>query len=166
MAISSTIKTIIPYIKEAGNYVKMMISSQAVKMNDGKDLETTITELNNKLTDSGWVNCTMGNGIKAYNNDIINVPKVRKIGNVVYLKGVVENTTTWQVHETFLKIPEGYRPSYKCVFVMQGSGSCRYNITALSNGKIIADRYTNNTTMNQTVPTGSWLNMYCSWIIN
>ena len=49
MAISSTIKTIIPYIKEAGNYVKMMISSQAVKMNDGKDLETTITELNNKL---------------------------------------------------------------------------------------------------------------------
>lgn len=107
----------------------------------------------------------MGNGIQPYSVPS-ETPSVRRIGNIVFLKGVVKNTTTWQTHDSFLTIPAGYRPSYKCVFVMQGSSSYRYNITIKEDGKVIADRYTNNTTMNQTVPIGSWLNIYCSWMIN
>lgn len=107
----------------------------------------------------------MGNGIEPYDSSN-DRPQVRRIGKMVFLRGIVRNNTTWQTHDSFITIPAGFRPANKSVFVMQGSGSCRYTINVLSNGRVVADRYSNTTTMNQTVPTGSWLNMCCSWIIN
>lgn len=68
MAISSTVKTIIPYVKQAGNYVKLMISSSAVKMSSGNDLET---ELNNKLL--GFPD--YGNVLRTYSNQSFTAPQ-------------------------------------------------------------------------------------------
>lgn len=68
MAISSTIKTIVPYIKQAGNYVKLMISSKSIKMDSGNDLQT---ELNNKLV--GFPN--YGSILGTYTNQSFTVSK-------------------------------------------------------------------------------------------
>lgn len=49
MAILDLKKKIEPYLKTATGYVKQMLSSKHVVMEDGNDLETTVTELNRKI---------------------------------------------------------------------------------------------------------------------
>lgn len=54
MAILDLKKKIEPYVKTATGYVKQMLSSKHVVMEDGTDLETTVTELNRKsIIESG-----------------------------------------------------------------------------------------------------------------
>lgn len=50
MSISSTVKTIMPYLKTASGYVLHRLSSQAVEMNDGTTLEQKVTSLNNLIS--------------------------------------------------------------------------------------------------------------------
>ncbi|MBS7009360.1 hypothetical protein [Anaerostipes sp.] len=114
--------------------------------------------------DSGWVDCGMGNGISAYGSTS-NRPQVRKMGKIVHIRGIVTNSTTWQSHDSFITIPSGFRPSMNEYYVMQGSGSNRYLFTAAASGKCMAQKYSNNTTANNTVPAGSWLNLHCSWFV-
>lgn len=114
--------------------------------------------------DTGWVDCSMGNGISAQAGTY-NRPQVRKMGKVVHSRGVVTNNTTWQTHESIITIPSGFRPAMNEYYLMQGSGSNRYMLTIGSNGKCIAQKYSNNTTANNTVPTGSWLNFHCMWFV-
>lgn len=49
MAILDLKKKIEPYVKTATGYVKQMLSSKHVVMEDGADLETTVTELNRNI---------------------------------------------------------------------------------------------------------------------
>lgn len=49
MAILDLKKKIEPYVKTATGYVKQMLSSKHVVMEDGTDLETTVTELNRNM---------------------------------------------------------------------------------------------------------------------
>ena len=83
----------------------------------------------------------------------------------VHLRGAVTNSTTWQTHDNIITIPAGFRPSVTEAFLMQGSGSNRYLLMIQSGGNCNAQRYTNNTTMSNTVPTGSWLCMYATWMV-
>lgn len=114
--------------------------------------------------DSGWVDCSMGNGISPHSGTY-NRPQVRKMGKTVHLRGAVTNSTTWQTHDNIITIPAGFRPSVTEAFLMQGSGSNRYLLMIQSGGNCNAQRYTNNTTMSNTVPTGSWLCMYATWMV-
>lgn len=114
--------------------------------------------------DSGWVDCGMGNGISP-NSGTYNRPQVRKMGKVAHLKGIVTNSTTWQTHESIITIPAGYRPASNEYFVMQGSGSNRFLLNITSGGTCIAQKYSNNTTANNTVPTGTWLGLYATWMV-
>lgn len=60
MSISNTVKTVMPYLKTAGEYVLHKLSSQAVEMNDGTTLEQKVTSLisliNQKLNVSKVIN--------------------------------------------------------------------------------------------------------------
>ncbi len=49
MAILTTVKKFIPYVKTTAGYVAYRLSSQAVQMDNGKTLEATVSELNSKL---------------------------------------------------------------------------------------------------------------------
>lgn len=118
----------------------------------------------NNYGDTGWVDCLMGNGIGAYSGTY-NRPQVRKMGKLVHSRGIVTNSTTWQTHNNFITIPAGFRPSLNEYFVMQGSGSNRFLVTIASAGTCTAQKYSNNATANNTVPTGSWLNFSCSWLV-
>lgn len=118
----------------------------------------------NEIADTGWVGCSLGYGISRYSTSQAPV-QVRRIGQTVYLRGAVTNTTSWATHDSIITIPEGFRPDFLNVFVCQGSSSNRFLLEVNSNGVCAATRYSNNTTMNNTVSTGSWLNFFCSWLI-
>lgn len=124
----------------------------------------TETEINAKIGDSGWVNCTLGNGISQYGSGHP-AAQVRKIGNIVFLRGIVTNSTTWTTHDSIITIPSGFRPAYSVDIVQQGSGSNRFNLIVSVSGPCKAERYSNNTTISNTVPLNSWLNLYGSWLV-
>lgn len=66
-----------------------------------------ITNLNEKTTDSGWINLITGNGWTAY--DITGnyaIPQYRKIGKVVYVRGMVAGG----INSTLAQLPAGFRP--------------------------------------------------------
>lgn len=121
----------------------------------------TITSSN--INDSGWVDCTYGNGISNYAGNRANQVRVRKVNGVVFISGCTTNSTTWQNHDSFLTFPKEYAPERESRFVMQGSGSNRYLLYIGTNGVCRVERYSNNATMNNTVPLNSWLNVFASW---
>lgn len=53
MAILSTIKKVMPYLKTATGYVLCRLSSQAVEMDDGTTLQESYDSLNSKMTEIG-----------------------------------------------------------------------------------------------------------------
>lgn len=107
----------------------------------------------------------MGYGISPHSGTY-NRPQVRRIGKIVHLRGCVTNSITWTEHNSIITIPSGYRPSVSESFVQQRSGSNKYLLMVTSSGACNAQRYTNNTTMSNTVPAGSWLNMYGTWFVD
>lgn len=60
----------------------------------------------NNYGDTGWVDCSMGDGISA-NSGTHNRPQVRKMGKVVHSRGIVTNSTTWQTHDSIIIRPSG-----------------------------------------------------------
>lgn len=130
-----------------------------VEGNISADGEITSSNIN----DSGWVDCTYGNGISSYENNAWNQVQVRKVNGTVFLRGVMKNSTTWQTHDSIFTFPKKYAPEKESRFVMQGSGSNRWLLVVRTSGICKAERYSNNTTMNNTVPLNQWLNVYASW---
>lgn len=140
-------------------------------MNTGLDINTAVEFYSSKpnvthqaenLFDSGWVNCSMGYGISAYNSGS-NI-RVRKKNGIVFLEGVATNSTTWTEHDSIISFREDFAPARSCSFVMQGSGSNRWLLYVQPDGVCTASRYSNNETMSNTVPKNSWLCMNASWI--
>lgn len=140
-------------------------------MNGGLDIDTTVAFYSSKpnvthqaenLFDSGWVDCSMGYGISAYNSGS-NI-RVRRKNGIVFLEGVATNSTTWTEHDNIISFREDFAPARSCSFVMQGSGSNRWLLYVQPNGVCTASRYSNNETMSNTVPKNSWLCMNASWI--
>ena len=119
--------------------------------------------LNGKLVDSGWITCGMGNGLSAAEGQ---APSVRKIGNVVYLRGSVTNGTTWSEHAAFLTIPSGYRPPISARFIQWGYGTYRYTLSVEPTGTCVANHITNDQNGDFKIPSGSTLRINCSWLVN
>ena len=105
----------------------------------------------------------MGNGLSAAEGQ---APSVRKIGNVVYLRGSVTNGTTWSEHNAFLTIPLGYRPHVSARFIQWGYGTYRYTLSVEPTGTCIANHITNDQNGDFKIPSGSILRINCSWLVN
>lgn len=73
-----------------------------------EDLQARMLTVEGKLTDSGWIDLPLNEGIVAY--DANSVPQYRKIGNKVYLRGGVKGVDT--DYTVIGTLPEGYRPPY------------------------------------------------------
>lgn len=116
-----------------------------------------------EMSDSGWIKCTMGNGIEPYHT--YSAPQVRRIGNIVYLRGVVKNSTAWTSHASIITIPAGYSPEFGINVVCHGSQTNKFLLRVFSAGLCSAERYFNGATENQ-VPVGVWLNLFATWIID
>lgn len=123
------------------------------------------------VADSGWVNCTLNSNFQRYGStETYATLQVRKIANIVHLRGTVKNisafTPSSDSSHIVCTIPSGYRPAYKMNTVMQGSGSNRFCSSVYPNGSVTVHRYSNNTTMQNQIPAGSYLNFEMSWVVS
>ena len=100
MAILSTVKKVIPYIKEAAGYVLCHISSQAVEMDDGTLLQDKIesmdSEIDGKANTSHTHTATQVKGLTASRALVSNSSGQPSVSNVTstelnYLDGVTSN---------------------------------------------------------------------------
>lgn len=109
------------------------------------DLEEQVASLTEQLTglsvsDSGWLDLTMLNGVLAYNE--AQKPQYRKINNVVYLRGVIKNVLTFPTNIAIL--PEGFRPSKRLILsgISNGTNPLRYEIETTGHVNLV---HNNNT---------------------
>lgn len=114
--------------------------------------------------DTNWQNITLNNLFTYYGNDANNTPKYKKIGNIVYLAGVITPTQSLDssIERLIGDLPVGYRPSHEVRIVCQGSQMNRWLLTVFTSGNIMFQRY--GTTSYSTVPTGAWLPFNVSFI--
>ncbi len=122
------------------------------------------------VADSGWVNCTLNSNFQRFDSTgNYATLQVRKIANIVHLRGTVKNisafTPTSDGSHIVCTVPNGYRPAYKKSVVMQGSGSNRFCSSVYANGQVSIHRYSNNTTMQNQIPAGAFLNFEMSWVV-
>ncbi len=111
MAILGTIKKFIPYVKTTAGYVAYRLSSQAVQMDNGKTLETTISDLNNKLVykvETGSGNGINGNYIKWSDGTLeVWATKILINGGIKNAYGpLYQGTATWTYPVPFIKEPD------------------------------------------------------------
>ena len=118
--------------------------------------------LNGKLQDTGWVDVKMGNGIVTDTQ----APQVRRVGKLVYLRGVVRNNTSWSTHESFLTIPNNFRPAYTHRCIQTSYGSFRYRLEVLADGQCKALAITNDTEGNATIEKGKWFQVDTCWYVD
>lgn len=103
-------------------------------------------------TDSGWVAVTMLNSWVAYDNAYGRTDNtlIRKIGNVVFIRGLVKTGTLGTVAFT---LPSGWRPEIHQIF---GSSSIDvfHQVRIQSNGDVIPN----------TGGGSGWCSISCSFI--
>lgn len=121
----------------------------------------TLEELNSKTNDSGWVNITLGHGMSVAAG---RTPQVRRIGNVVYMRGRVTTSTQWTQHDSIVRIPDGFRPSQDEAFIQTSTGTYRYRLEVKPAGNVVANAITNNENGNATTLNGQWFALSCSWL--
>ncbi len=119
-------------------------------------------DLNPNTTDTNWQIMTLASSTFAYyDND--HKLKIRKIGNVVYIRGAVKPTVEISSSAVIAIIPTGYRPSEQSVFVCQGGGMNRWDLRIENNGRMTIERY--GTTTASAIPVDAWLPICISYSI-
>lgn len=118
--------------------------------------------------DSGWKNCTLQSGFERYNS--IQAPlQIRRIGNVVHLRGAITPTAavtpSSEASTAITVIDSVFRPSYSEFVINQGSGAYRFLLSITPSGNIYISRYSNDTTANKEITAGAWLNCFATWFI-
>ncbi len=96
------------------------------------------------------MNCTLNSNFQRFDSTgNYATLQVRKIANIVHLRGTVKNisafTPTADGSHVVCTVPNGYRPAY--------------------NGEVSIHRYSNNTTMQNQIPAGAFLNFEMSWVV-
>lgn len=96
---------------------------------------------------------------------------ILRYGNVCTLYGCIKNTSDWNSQgETHIAtIPTGLRPPMQYCAVMQGSGNYRFLLIIQPDGRITISRYAGSGSTSsweaETVPSGAWINLFATWVI-
>ena len=122
-------------------------------------------KINGKLTgDTGWQTITLTSGFEVYSSgyDV----RVRKIGDIVFLSGVIRPTTNIAAEQytTMFTLPSNYIPGRELQFVCQGSNVNKWVLSILANGECKIQRY--GTTSNIAIPSGTWLPFDVTFFVN
>lgn len=94
------------------------------------ELEAQVTALT--PVDSGWIDLTLTNGAIAYSTT--QQPQYRKIGNHIYIRGVLKNVTTFPT--TIAQLPEGFRPPQRIIYFLATNGPNTARLELETDGKI------------------------------
>lgn len=132
------------------------------------DLNTPVTNYSSgwKLIheDTGWKDITLPSGFTHHSST--QKAQYRRVGNTVHLKGAIKNTNALTAN-TYVQIgsigDSTCRPIQNVLLVEQGSGINRFLMYIAPNGNIYLNRY--GTTSGIQVPSGSWLNIFGSFVV-
>lgn len=113
--------------------------------------------LNNK-----WVNLTIANGFKLYNDNAKAQPKYKVCGSVVTVTGALSPSAAITSNATPMTIatgiPSEYCPQYTQYAICQGSGMAHWLLSVDTDGKLTMARYGTATALTDTtVGAGTWL---------
>ena len=126
--------------------------------------ETIIDGLTQNVSDSGWVNCTIGNSMSICGMG--DLPAVRKTGNIVYFCGVAQTSGGWSSHASIITIPDGYRPTRKRATIQKGYGTYSYKLTVNTNGLCVAEHISNDLQGNVVTSNGEYFWFCDCWIVS
>ena len=127
-----------------------------------ENLSENIDKKQDIIEDTGWIECKYGSGIVPYTSN--SNARVRKIGNIVFLQGTLKNNTAWSTHDSILTFDKKFAPSQESRFLCQGSGLNRFLLTVRTTGICKVERYGTNQSQGITIKTGSWLNVFATWV--
>ena len=127
-----------------------------------ENLSENIDKKQDIIEDTGWIECKYGNGIVPYTSN--SNARVRKIGNIVFLQGMLKNNTAWSTHDSILTFDKKFAPSQESCFLCQGSGLNRFLLTVRTTGICKVERYGTNQSQGITIKTGAWLNVFATWV--
>lgn len=109
------------------------------------------------LTDSGWIDLPLSEGITAYNDE--QKPRYRKIGNVVFLSGVFKGVAANNTPVGTL--PVGFRPNKKIMFTVPSVAQCMSRISITADGVITHERATY-----EPLTAANWHSIACNFTTN
>jgi len=118
-------------------------------INGSQLVDGSVTGL--KMYDSGWTAVTLQNSWVNYDTTygVTALTYIRKIGNVVFLRGLVKSGT---IGATIFTLPTGWRPSINIIFSTV-SASAFAEMRVNSNGTVVA-----------TSGNNTWYSLACSFI--
>lgn len=119
--------------------------------------------------DSNWQTATLSTAFNPYNNNDDNIPKYRKINNIVEIKGKIspKNTIAGSANTTrIFTLPSAYRPTYNREYVCHGSGKHTWLLQVNNDGVVSFSRYGGGGGENYvTCQTDAWLTFSACFII-
>ena len=134
-------------------------------------IEHVVLDTGNYLdeTDGGW-QYTGGysEDFTQYNNDEVTMPKYRKIGRIVEMRGVVRPTKVIAgstTHYEIFTLKEGYRPSGYIYQNCRGNYTHSWLLTIAPSGRVSFSRYGNGSTYLE-VDTSTWLPFQITFFVD
>ena len=129
----------------------------------------TIANMSDLPSDSGWVDVPLNTSLVSQYDSNAPALRCRKFGPIVTVSGILKTivafTPTGNTSHRLATLPAGYRPGWRHNFVMQGSGSNRWDLYIdNTNGNMYICRYSNNTTTQNQVPNNAWLNVFATFM--
>lgn len=116
----------------------------------------TSTEIE-PVKDSGWINATLTSNFKAYGGSSTNTPQYRKIGKIIYIRGIIAPTAEIAsgASKTIFTLPNGYRPTKPIYCLQQGSVKNSWLCAIDTSGSVSFQRYGASGYI--ACPTTAWL---------
>lgn len=140
------------------------INSMFVRVKKG---DNTWTSWKPVWEDTGWKDVTFKSGFSHYSSSNNYKVRYRRVGKIVELRGSVKNSNQLTANTDYVMATISdttCRPDGWITYVQQGSGMNRLLITINNNGEIIVNRY--GTTSYSAIPSGSWLNVHTTFLVD
>lgn len=109
------------------------------------NIANELVQLEDLLSDSGWITLPLASGITAYNE--ANTPQYRKIGKLVIIRGTVKGVTA---RNTVIgTLPAGFRPSKANPYVQNtslgtGNFATQTRLTVTTTGDVKLEAISDN----------------------
>lgn len=165
--INIAIDDVLTLKEDKGNKVTSLSSSSTDTQYPSA--KTVYDNISPYIYDSGWVagSTFMNTNVRSYDEN--HPHRIRRIGKVVHMEGIVKNNNAFGGDNDGTKIstaglPDQFRPSNHQYSLQQGSGNNKFLLHVYPNGDIYLERY--GTTSNTGVSSGSWLHMNMTWFVD
>lgn len=118
--------------------------------------------------DSGWQSLAYTSPFTHFNSSTIDVPKIRRVNNQVYITGVATvtrelPTNTEAIMMLSAPMPSWARSDNTVYGVQQGTGQRSWLLTAYTSGNLGLSRY--GLTTGESVQAGHWLPYNMTWFV-